>query len=134
MLLLRSIGWIVPLLETFEMKKWCVLVTLTVAFILIASASTVTGQDKKASKNKQLPQNWGKLGLSEEQKKKIYAIQDDYGSKIADLRKQIDDLTKKERAEMAAVLSSEQKEQLKKILTDRVPDTKPSEKKPGGGN
>src|SRR5207237_2447847 len=95
------------------------------------SAAAVTGQDKKA-KNRQLPQNYGKLGLSDDQKKKIYAIQDEYGPKIADLQKQIEELTKKRRDEMAALLTDDQKENLKKILTDKVGDTKPTtDKKPG---
>ena len=97
------------------MKKllmWCGLI----AAVALLSAAAVTGQDKKA-KNKQLPQNYGKLGLSDEQKKKIYAIQDEYGDKIADLAKQLDALRKKQREEMAAVLTDDQKEQLKKILS-----------------
>ena len=111
------------------MKRFIAVSGLLCAIVLL-SANAVTGQDRKA-KNKQLPQNWGKLGLSDEQKKKIYALQDEYGPKIADLRKQIEDLTKKEREEMAAVLTAEQKDHLKKLLTDRVPDSK-SDKKTDG--
>jgi Spy/CpxP family protein refolding chaperone len=111
------------------MRRFVVLSGLLCAIVLL-SATAVTGQDRKV-KNKQLPQSWGKLGLSEDQKKKIYAVQDEYGGKIADLRKQIDDLTKKEREEMAAVLTDEQKDHLKKLLTEKVPDSK-SDKKGDG--
>ena len=102
-----------------------------IAAVVLLSVTAVTGQDKK-TKNKQLPQNYGKLGLSDEQKKKIYAIQDEYGDKIADLAKQLDILRKKQREEMAAVLTDEQKQELKKILSEKAGDTKPApDKKPG---
>src|SRR5205085_6690347 len=100
---------------------------LSVAVLAVAVA---TGQDKK-DKNKQLPQNYGKLGLSDVQKKRIYDIQDEYGSKIAALKKQLDDLQKKQREEMAGVLNDDQRDQLKKILSEKAGDpTKPPDKKP----
>jgi len=102
-----------------------------IAVVVLLSAAAVTGQDKKA-KNKQLPQNYGKLGLSDDQKKRIYAIQDEYGDKIADLAKQLETLRKKQREEMAAVLTDDQKDALKKILSEKAGDTKPApDKKPG---
>ena len=105
------------------MKRWTTLTGLLAAMLLL-SAAAVTGQDKKdKAKNKQLPPNYGKLGLSDDQKKKIYDIQDDYGPKIADLKKQIEELTKKQRQETAAVLTDEQKEHLTKIATDKIGDT-----------
>lgn len=110
-----------------RLAVWCGLI----AAVALLSAAAVTGQDKKA-KNKQLPQNYGKLGLSDEQKKKIYAIQDEYGDKINDLTKQLEALRKKQREEMAAVLTDEQRQELKKILSEKAGDTKPTtDKKPG---
>ena len=100
--------------------------------VLFLSAAVVTGQDKKdKGKKGSLPANYGKLGLSDDQKKKIYAIQDEYGTKIADLKKQIDELTKKEHQEWYAILTDDQKEQLKKIQAEKAGDPgKPTEKKP----
>jgi hypothetical protein len=65
--------------------------------------------------NHTLPADWKKLGLSDDQKKKIYAIEDDYGPKIAALKKQIEDLQNDEKAKRYAVLSDEQKKHLKEI-------------------
>ncbi len=80
-----------------------------------------------------LPQGWKQLGLSDEQKKKIYAIEDDYNPKIAALQKQIDDLKKKEKADKYAVLTDQQKELLKKLRDAKdggTTEPKKEEKKP----
>ncbi len=75
-----------------------------------------------------LPQGWKALGLTDEQKKKIYAIEDDYNPKIAALQKQIDDLKSKEKADKYAVLTEEQKKRLKELRDAK--DGGPEEKKP----
>jgi hypothetical protein len=62
-----------------------------------------------------LPQGWKQLGLSDEQKKKIYAIEDEYNPKIAALKKQIEDLQNDEKAKKYAVLTEDQKKRLKEI-------------------
>ena len=82
--------------------------TLFVVFAVVALCGAwAEGQDKaKDQKAKgQLPSNWGKLGLSEEQKQKVYRIRNDYSPKIDDLRKQITELQDKERRDMEGVLS-----------------------------
>jgi hypothetical protein len=45
----------------------------------------------KATKHT-LPQGWSQLGLTDEQKKKVYAVEDEYNPKIAALKKQIEAL------------------------------------------
>jgi hypothetical protein len=65
--------------------------------------------------NHTLPADWKKLGLSDDQKKKIYAIEDEYGPKIAALQKQIDDLKTEEKSKRYAVLTEDQKKHLKEI-------------------
>ncbi len=62
-----------------------------------------------------LPSGWKALGLSDDQKKKIHAIQDEYGPKIAALKKQMEDLQLEERAKMYDLLTAEQKKQLKDL-------------------
>jgi hypothetical protein len=101
------------------------------------------GQDaKKAADDKDpavkvsraLPQGWKQLGLSDEQKKKIHSIQDEYGPRIAALKKQVEDLQSEERAKMYDLLTAEQKKALKEIReakdTGGKKDDKKEEKKP----
>ncbi len=78
-----------------------------------------------------LPANYGKLGLSEEQKQKIYRIQADYDAKQAALKKQLDDLKGQEKTDLEKILSPEQKQKLKDILSGKLPgdEKKPDEKK-----
>jgi hypothetical protein len=92
------------------------------------------GQDKKDDPVKVkgvLPANWGKLGLSDEQKQKIYKVQADFDQKLAALEKQIKELKAQEKTEMEKVLTDAQKARLKEILLEKVPglDKKPEEKK-----
>jgi hypothetical protein len=98
-------------------------VFLVVAVALL-TGTWVCGQDKKDDTTKVkgvLPANWGKLGLSDEQKQKVYKVQADYGDKIAALEKQIKDLKAQEKTEMEKVLTDAQKARLKEILLGKVP-------------
>jgi hypothetical protein len=88
--------------------------------------SASDAQDAPAKIRGQLPANWGKLGLSTEQKQKVYAVQDKYDGKIADLEKQIQQLKKQEREEMEAILTEAQKLRLREIILKKVPDVPPS--------
>ena len=77
---------------------------------MIALCSTwAEGQDKTKDQpgklRGQLPANWGKLGLSDEQKQRVYKVQNDYRPKIDDLQKKVDDLKAVERKDMEAVLT-----------------------------
>jgi len=111
------------------------------ALVLLAGG-LLQGQEKKDDKKDTptkikgvLPANWGKLGLTDEQKQKVYKVQAEYKDKIADLDKQIKELKDKEKSEMAKVLSDEQKKRLNEILTGKVPgddkkDDKKEERKP----
>jgi hypothetical protein len=84
-----------------------------------------------------LPSGWKQLGLSDEQKKKIFSIEDEYDVKIAALKKQIEELQKEERAKKYDVLTADQKKHLKEIReakdsggTSDKKDDKKDEKKP----
>jgi len=111
------------------------LLVLVAAFVL---SGGLLGQDKTDPKIKGvLPPNWGKLGLTDEQKQKVYKLEADYKGKIADLQKQIDELKGKEKEDLLKVLSDEQKKRLKDILADKAggtekkdPEKKDPEKKP----
>ncbi len=63
----------------------------------------------------QLPANWAKLGLTDEQKDKVYRVQMKHNNEIAKLEAQIDDIKKKRDKERAEVLTPEQKKRLEEI-------------------
>jgi hypothetical protein len=102
---------------------------------MLLSAAVVTGQDKKdppAKPKGTLPANYGKLGLSEEQKAKIHQISAEYKGKIDDLNKQVAEMKAKQKKAFEAVLTDSQVEQLRKLQTgegaEKKPDGKPGEK------
>jgi Spy/CpxP family protein refolding chaperone len=106
------------------------------SFLLVAlvASGMLFGQDEKPGTKAKgsLPQYWSKLGLTDEQKAKVYSIQSDYNAKINALDAQIKQLRKQERDEMGKVLTDAQKARLKEILTSKVPgEEKKPEKKPG---
>ena len=80
--------------------------------LALATAGLTVAQEKGKGKG-QLPPGWSKLGLSDDQKKKVYDIYDKHHTKIEDLKKQIKDEEEKMHKEQAAVLTPEQKAKLK---------------------
>ena len=70
--------------------------------------------DKKAPKKARgrVSAYFAQVGLSGEQKVKIYSVQGEYNGKIGDLKKQIAELASKRDAEVEAVLTETQKKQL----------------------
>jgi len=84
-----------------------------------------------------LPQNWKALGLTDEQKKKVYAIQSSYRTKLDDLERQVRELRAQERAELEKLLTDAQKARLKEIIAGKVPGggdpTPPAGAKPPEG-
>jgi hypothetical protein len=67
-----------------------------------------------------LPQDWSKLGLTNEQKQKVYTIESEYNSKLDGLQQQIKTLQEQKRDELANVLTDAQKARLKEILAYRA--------------
>jgi hypothetical protein len=76
-----------------------------------------------------LPANWGRIGLSDEQKQQIFKIQANYDDKVRPLEKQIRELKAKEKQAMEAVLNDEQKKLLKEIILKKADSDKKDEKK-----
>jgi Spy/CpxP family protein refolding chaperone len=89
---------------------------------LLALSGGAVGQQKKddkpeakepAAKSRgQLPQGWGKLGLSADQKQKVYAIDSEYDVEIDKLTKKIADLKKERYKKQLDVLTADQKKAL----------------------
>lgn len=88
------------------------------------------GAKKSAKSGDRLPANYAKIGVSEDQRKKIYEIQNKYDDQISALQKQIADLKAKETAEVEAVLTPEQKKALQNANEESK--KKAAEKKKSG--
>lgn len=80
--------------------------------LALVTAGFSTAQEKAKSKG-QLPSGWGKIGLSDEQKNKIYDIQKKHNAKVEELEKQIKEAKDKMVKERATVLTAEQKTKLR---------------------
>lgn len=99
-----------------------------VAIVFVASG-LLFGDDKDAKKDTKavkqgaLPANFAKLGLTDDQKKKIKDIQGEYGTKIQELQDQIRELRRKERLAVEDVLTDAQKARLRELVLDKaLPD------------
>ena len=95
------------------------LAMLLAAFCVVTAG--VSGDDKPAKGHGQLPQNYGKLGLSDDQKTKIYSISTKYQKEIDDLKAKIDAAKEKERKEQEGVLTEAQKQKLRDIMAGKAP-------------
>ena len=78
-----------------------------------ASKSAKASKDAPKSR---LPNFYGKLDLNDEQKSKIQAIRARYHDDVEKLEKQLDALRKKERGDLAKVLTAEQREKLDELV------------------
>src|SRR5207249_9325949 len=96
---------------------------MAVMAVIICAGGWLFGDDPKAApaKNrKTLPTYWSKLGLSNEQKQRVFAIQAEYGAKIDALQQQVKSLQKDERDELERILTPEQKKQLLEIVAGKA--------------
>lgn len=92
--------------------------------VAVVAVGMLAGQEPPKPK----ASSWGQLGLSDDQKQKVYKIQAEYADKLAPLEKQQHELAKKiaalraeERKEMEKVLTEEQKKRLKELAADKPP-------------
>lgn len=88
------------------------------------------GAKKVAKSGDRLPANYAKIGISDDQRNKIYEIQNKYDKDIAALQKQLADIKAKEQAEVEAVLTPEQKKSLQ--TANEEAKKKAAEKKKAG--
>lgn len=68
----------------------------------------------------QLPFYWKELGLTDEQRQKVYKINSDYNDQIESLELKIKDLKSKRDKERFEVLSAEQKKRLEAIIRSKI--------------
>jgi hypothetical protein len=108
------------------MKKIIVLM-LAMVTIIAAQAQKERTPEQRGYRDKMMAE---KLKLSEEQKQKAKALNEDYRKKMDELRKkddilvkdwrnQMTELNKKHKEDMSALLSKEQKEQIEKYKVER---------------
>jgi len=85
-------------------------------------AKTAGQEPKKEAKKDEpkakgfLPQNWGKIGLSDDQKQDVYKIQAKHNAEIDKLEAKIKELKTTRDKELKTVLTAEQKKRLEEIL------------------
>jgi Spy/CpxP family protein refolding chaperone len=70
-----------------------------------------------------LPANWGKLGLTEDQKQKVYRVQNKYNEEIDLLELKIKELKEKMAKERFEVLTPEQKKRLRDLAEGKSGST-----------
>lgn len=102
---------------------WAVLVVGVAASVGFAQDKPKGAKpdDKPESKAKgQLPTYWGQLGLSEDQKQKVYKLQAKCNEDIDKLEEQIKALKEKMAKERSAILTPEQKKRLEAIIKEKV--------------
>jgi peptidoglycan hydrolase CwlO-like protein len=92
---------------------------------LLTLSSGVVGQEPKKEQKKdepatkykgQLPANWKKIGLSDEQVQSVYKVQSKYNEEIDKLDAKIKELKAAMDKERRAILTAEQKKRLEEIL------------------
>jgi Spy/CpxP family protein refolding chaperone len=104
------------------MFRLCVILASALALCSLVAEPGVSGDKKEPPVKKLLPQGWGKLGLSEEQRTKIYEIRGKYAGKIEALKKQLEDLRDTETADMLKILTEGQREQLRQAALKKAGD------------
>lgn len=115
-------------------------VVLSLVVVVVLAGGWLAAQDPKTTGKGRstLPLYWSKLKLSDEQKVKAVAVQKEFRPKIDALKQKVAELEEQERAELAKILTPEQRKELQKIIATKVvggesPDKdakKPEEKKP----
>ena len=113
----------------------------SLGIVLAYLASPTVGEDKAAAAKpaavkevktpRRLP-SFFKEVVDQKQRETIYKIQEEYGPKIADLRAQLEALTKQRDEKIAAVLTPEQLKKIEDLRAaakaKREPKTKPAPK------
>jgi hypothetical protein len=96
---------------------------VTGSLALVLAAGFLMGQDDKKAPGRdgpplpkeRLPTNFGKLGLTDEQKQKVLKIHASFKTKIQALNDQVEQLKAEERAELDKVLSDTQRTRLNEL-------------------
>jgi hypothetical protein len=84
---------------------------------LIPAASPVSGEtaSDKPARRKPLPNYYGKIGVSDEQREKLYAVQDLYEVKLERLRKELKDTVQERDQKLELLLTESQRTRLQEL-------------------
>lgn len=99
-------------------------IALVVALFLVAQTSEAQKKPKG-----QLPMGWKDLNLTDEQKVQVYKVRGEYKTKMEALKQQEKELQQAERAELAKILTPDQKKKLAAALVGDTEGTKKTTKK-----
>jgi hypothetical protein len=104
---------------------------IVIGFAVAGSSLLLAQGEAKTKKEPRgpLPANFGKLGLSEDQKTKMYPVCDEYDVKIDELAAQIKKLQGEKSAKLREFLTPAQKERLKEIVAEQAAKKAEAEKK-----
>ncbi len=98
--------------------------------ILLLSSLSPRGRADEEPLKGRVPNHYGKLDLTDEQKQRIYKVQQRHDPEIAKLEKQLALLKAREMAELEQVLTAPQRAQLEKLRKDPAKSkTKTTKKK-----
>jgi TolA-binding protein len=112
---------------------------VTCSLALFLGAGWLMGQDGKSTSDDTpsqakvkgaLPTYYGRLGLTDEQKQKVYKIHQSYKSKIDALKDQIADLSNQQQVELLKVLNDTQRTHLRELQTREPKEKTPSKDAP----
>lgn len=94
-------------------------------FLLLMSLSVLTSiyaqendSSEKSKRRKPLPFYFGKIGLDEDHREKLYTIQESYEAKLEKLRQEMKTLLAQRDAEMEATLTPGQKLRLQELQAE----------------
>lgn len=96
-------------------------------------AQATKAQTKKAAAKaepgaRRLPPGYGQLDLTDEQREKVYAVQEKHAAQLAKLNQEIADLRSKISSDSEAILTPAQRSQLARFRADAKSKTKPAAK------
>ena len=118
---------------TSSKSVYLLLIVFTGIALIICTPCALTAQKKESKTAKtsatakksvtkkskgRVPPHYGKLNLSNDQRNKIYEIKAGYKTQLDSLKKQLAELTQKQKTECEGVLTASQKSTLDKILSD----------------
>jgi hypothetical protein len=109
--------------------------SLFLAPLLLLGVALAAAQDKPAARKEgkpddkepvivkaSLPRYFKQLGLSADQKKKVFTVKAKYAEKVQELQRQLEALKDQEKTDLEAVLTTAQKERLKELRSGKGAD------------
>ncbi len=109
-------------------KKIVRVTCLMIAITSLTLAGGISAQESdttaKAKRRGPLPSYFGKIGVDDDQRKKLYSVQESYQERLAALRKEMKGLLAQRDTEMEALLTPGQKLRLQELKADAVKKAK----------